>query len=62
MPIYIDIPPEYEDLLRELADDDDRPYRHEAAHLLKWAITERIRTREADRERHLEEAVYGQAD
>ena len=58
MPIYIDIPPEYEDLLRELADDDDRPYRHEAAHLLKWAITARARARETAHERHLEEVAH----
>jgi hypothetical protein len=60
MPVYIDIPPEYEQQLQELADRDDRSYRQEAASLLKWAITQRIKAPGASLTRIEERNVYVQ--
>lgn len=45
MPIYVDIPPDYENRLKDQAYNEDRSYRQQAVALLKWAIDQRDRAR-----------------
>lgn len=60
MPVYIQIPIEYERQLQHLADESMRTYRQQASWLLCMAIERAVRERERARERELDE--YLEAD
>lgn len=60
MPIYIDIPREYEPLLQEIADEEMRDYHQQAVWLLIRAIEREVKVRQRTRqcERQPQEAPH----
>lgn len=60
MPIYIDLPDTHARILHELAEEEMRPYRQQAAYLLCLAIERAVRARDQGRERELN--AYLEAD
>ena len=54
MPIYIDLPETHERILHELAAEEMRPYRQQAAYMLCLAIEHAAKVRERDRDKALQ--------